>query len=111
MTSALVDRRALVLVESAFEVPAEGLSFLEEQLGLDVSAARASRRQFARACLDWTEREFHVAGALGSALLSRFLDLQWLERTESSRALRVTAAGRRGFQEVLGIDALEARYG
>lgn len=111
VTSALVDRRVLVLVENAFEVRSEGLSFLEGRLGLDVTAARASRRQFARACLDWTERQYHVAGALGAALLSRFLDLRWLERTESSRALRVTAGGRRGFQEVLGIDALEARYG
>jgi DNA-binding transcriptional ArsR family regulator len=111
VTSALVDRGVLVAVGQAFEVPPEGSSFLTDQLGIDVTAARASRRQFAKACLDWTERQHHVAGALGFALLSRFLELQWLERTESSRALRVTSAGRRGFRDVLDVDALEARYG
>lgn len=111
VTWALVERGTLVRVEHAFEVSPEGLTFLEGQLGIDVSAARACRRHFARACLDWTERRYHLAGALGAALLSRFLDMEWLERTEDSRALRVTAAGRRGFRDVLGIDALEARYG
>lgn len=52
-----------------------------------------------------------LAGALGTELLARFLALGWLERTEGSRALRVTAAGRRGFRDVLGIEALDSRYG
>lgn len=110
VTSALVDRGAMVLAGSAFEVPDPGLSFFSNELGIEIAAVRASRRLFAKACLDWTERQYHVAGALGSALLSRFLELQWLERTESSRALRVTSAGRRGFRDVLRVDALEARY-
>jgi hypothetical protein len=36
---------------------------------VDFTAARASRRPLARACLDWTERRPHLAGALGAALL------------------------------------------
>lgn len=111
VTSALVDRGAMVLAGSSFEVPDAGDLFFADQLGIDVAAARARKRHFAKACLDWTERQYHVAGALGSALLSRFLELQWLERTESGRALRITGAGRRGFYDVLGVDALEARYG
>jgi hypothetical protein len=37
--------------------------------GVDVAAARASRRRFATACLDWTERRPHLGGALGAAVL------------------------------------------
>ena len=111
VTRALVERGALVPVGAAYEVPAEGAEFLAARLGVDVRRARASRRQFTRACLDWSERVHHLAGALGAELLAALLALGWLERTEGSRALRVSAAGRRGFREVLGVEALEGRYG
>lgn len=110
VTQALVARRVLHLRDEQYEVSSEGAAFLADQLGADVDGARASRRQFAKACLDWTEREYHVAGALGAELLCRFLTLEWLERTNGGRALRVTAPGRRGFQSTLGVDPLAARY-
>lgn len=110
VTATLTDRGVLLLNGDAFELTAEGTAFLESRLGIDVCAVRASRRQFAKACLDWTEREYHVAGALGCALLSCFFEFEWLERAERTRALRVTAAGRRGFQDVLGVDALGGKY-
>jgi len=50
---------------------------------------RASRRVFARCCLDWTQRRPHLAGALPAALTARFLDLGWLTR-RTCRGLRVT---------------------
>jgi DNA-binding transcriptional ArsR family regulator len=110
VTQALVARGALLLRDEQYEVPNDGVSFLVDALGVDVDRARASRRQFAKACLDWTEREYHVAGALGAELLGSFLLTGWLERTDGSRALRVTATGRRGFQRTLGVDPLAARY-
>lgn len=57
-----------------------------------------------RNCLDWTERRFHLAGALGRELTQRLLDRRWLRRVEGSRQLAVSAAGRSGLR-VLGIDA------
>jgi DNA-binding transcriptional ArsR family regulator len=110
VTQALIERRALVLRDEQYEVPAAGADFLANELGVDIDRARTSRRQFAKACLDWTEREYHVAGAVGSELLRRFLSRGWLERTQGSRALRVTSSGLRGFRGALGIDALASRY-
>jgi len=44
------------------------------RLGLDLAAARRSRRALAIDCPDWTERRPHLGGALGAALLSAMLD-------------------------------------
>jgi DNA-binding transcriptional ArsR family regulator len=110
VTRALVQRGVLAERDERFELSPEGAAFVGDRLGVDLVAARASRRQFARACLDWTERSHHIAGALGADLLRRFLELDWLRRTEGSRALTVSAAGRRGFRDVLDIDALGSRY-
>lgn len=110
VTHALIKRGALVLRDEQYEVPSSGVSFFVDALGVDIVQVRASRRQFAKACLDWTEREYHVAGALGAELLRQLLSLGWLERTEDSRALRVTSSGRRKFGDVLGLDPLASRY-
>jgi len=58
---------------------------------------------FARECLDWTERTPHLAGALGAAILSRFLALGWVARRPKTRAVRITHRGAREFQARFGI--------
>lgn len=40
------------------------------RLGVDVPWAAAQRRPFAYRCLDWTERRFHLRGALSAAILT-----------------------------------------
>ena len=66
-----------------------------EAVGIDVEAARALRRRFACACLDWSERRPHLGGALGAAVLSAALRKRWVARDLDSRALSITNAGRR----------------
>lgn len=102
VTGALVERRALRLVDDHFELTRAGSRLLAE-LGIDVAAARARRRAFAPACLDWSERVPHVAGALGAALLALFLDRQWIQRKPASRAVEVTLAGRRALWRLFGV--------
>ena len=75
-----------------------------ETIGVDSSALKPARRGLARRCLDWTERRHHVAGPLGRALLARFCEAGWILRAPSSRALRVTHEGSRGFREHFEID-------
>lgn len=55
-----------------------------------------------RACLDWTERRFHLGGPLGVAITDRLLQRDWLRRHDGSRALRLTPPGRAGLRR-LGI--------
>ncbi|WP_099024376.1 ArsR/SmtB family transcription factor [Mycolicibacterium palauense] len=47
-----------------------------------------------RGCLDWTEQQPHVAGRLGTAMLSGLLGNGWLRRRRHDRALDVTDEGR-----------------
>ncbi|MEU0490142.1 winged helix-turn-helix domain-containing protein [Nocardiopsis sp. NPDC006139] len=61
------------------------------------------RRPLARACLDWTERRHHVAGAAGAVLCAHAFAAGWCERVGSSRAVRVTREGRRAWGEVLDV--------
>jgi DNA-binding transcriptional ArsR family regulator len=63
----------------------------------------ATRRRFAFACLDWSERRSHLAGALGAAILDQALAKRWLRRDADSRSLEITAAGR-GWLDKLGVD-------
>jgi DNA-binding transcriptional ArsR family regulator len=88
--------------DGAFTVTAVGEARLRA-LGVDLDAVRGERRVFARACLDWSERRDHVAGALGAALLRRLLELGWIERTADSRAVRVTESGRAALPDRLGV--------
>jgi DNA-binding transcriptional ArsR family regulator len=80
--------------ENTFELTPDGAAAMAG-LGIDLDAARAQRRRFAYGCLDWSERRFHLAGAMGAALLSLLLRRRWVERDMDSRALLVTANGRR----------------
>ncbi|HEY1939148.1 MAG TPA: winged helix-turn-helix domain-containing protein [Candidatus Angelobacter sp.] len=68
--------------------------------GIDVNELRSSRRAFARRCLDWTERQPHLAGAVGSALMKHFLDEGWLAWMRETRALRVTERGMKCFAKL-----------
>lgn len=92
---------ARVLAGPDFAVTRRGRAWLRDHaFVLDPT----SRRPETRACLDWSERRPHLAGALGASLLHRTLDDCWLVRIRKSRALRLTARGTRGFRDLLGID-------
>jgi DNA-binding transcriptional ArsR family regulator len=75
-----------------------------EVMGVDVDGARAQRRRFAFACLDWSERRPHLAGALAAGLLGAALKRKWLLQELDSRALSITALGRREMRTRFGAD-------
>jgi DNA-binding transcriptional ArsR family regulator len=86
-----------------YELTAPGASLLQA-LGIDIEATRALRRRFAFGCLDWSERRPHIGGALGAALLNLMLKKRYVSRDLDSRALSVTASGRREMQNWFGME-------
>lgn len=76
-----------------------------ERLGVDVAACRQARRHFARACLDWTQRRMHLAGALGAAVLAALVARDWVRPDSADRGVRITDAGGDGIAGVFGVRA------
>jgi DNA-binding transcriptional ArsR family regulator len=73
------------------------------RLGIEVDELARGRRPLTRGCLDWTERRHHLAGALGAALATSFVERGWIERLPSSRAVRLTDSGRRALARELAV--------
>ena len=96
--------------QDAFMVTPKGKHLLRA-LDIYADSLCALRRSFASKCLDWTERNHHIGGAVGAALLSRFIEMKWLARMRETRAVRMTHAGECGFERVFSIRcaALRAR--
>lgn len=86
----------------SYDVTEEG-AIAFQTVGIDVEAARALKRKFACACLDWSERTPHLAGALGAAMLNMALARKWVIQDLDCRALSVTSRGKDEFLSHFGV--------
>ncbi len=96
MLDSLIARGAIDAFGDGLAVTESGESELK-RIGIDVPALKSSRRPLCRSCLDWSERRAHLAGSLGKALLSNFLDKGWARRTAQSRSVVFSPEGERQF--------------
>ena len=110
VTQSLIHRQLLNPDGRDFALTGRGEAWFRE-FGIDPDMARQKKRHFARACLDWTERRDHLAGALGSALAERMFELGWLKRVPDGRWLRVTVAGREAISREFGVELNTAGSG
>jgi DNA-binding transcriptional ArsR family regulator len=90
--------------KTSYALTGEGLAFLEALGAMPPLGGMPVRHH-----VDSTEDGPHLSGALGRMLLSRFVELGWLERQRNQR-LHITAQGQAALRERLGID-LEGRPG
>ena len=88
----LIEKKVLKLQDKTYVVTTLGSDFFQN-LGVEVSGLQQQRRNFAKPCLDWSERKYHLAGALGAVLLEKMLGLDWLRRTQHSRAISFISLG------------------
>jgi DNA-binding transcriptional ArsR family regulator len=102
LTDALIEKHWISLSKDGGEVTPRGERGLAK-FGLDLTEIKKQKRIYCRPCLDWTERRFHVAGAIGAALARRCLELGWVERLSGSRALRLSDSGEAGLAEAFGV--------
>ena len=76
----------------ASRITPAGVERLGEQ-GIDISDLLGRRRPLVRPCADWTERRPHLAGSVGAAIATLFLDRRWAVRRPAGRGLDVTSSG------------------
>lgn len=86
-----------------FSITTSGARFLSK-MDIDVDDLRKSRRRFASQCLDWSERQPHIGGALGFALTAEFKRRLWIKTKTGSRDVSFTRVGRQGLRSLLNID-------
>ncbi|MFI0506601.1 ArsR/SmtB family transcription factor [Streptomyces albogriseolus] len=98
--------RGFLRQDTGFALTEAGLDWFGA-LGVDLD--RRGRRPLARACLDWTERRPHLAGAAGAALCRHLLEKGWCVRIGSGRAVKVTGTGEQALTGLLGIDTAALR--
>ena len=81
------------------------------RLGLDLAEPASGRRRFAYACLDWTEGQAHLGGALGAALCRWAIEAGWVAPQRGTRAVLVTGAGRLALRRLIGVEVSDRRKG
>src|SRR5579872_7257767 len=87
--------------DGALSLTEQGEGFVR-RFGVAPERLRAGRRPVCKACLDWSERRSHLAGALGKALLDRIYAQGWARRLEGGRVVAFTAPGLAAFERTFG---------
>jgi DNA-binding transcriptional ArsR family regulator len=103
LTDALIEQGRIELTSDVGILTDSGLAFLDD-IGVDIAALLARRtkrsgRVLCRACLDWSERRWHLAGAVGAAICDYGMSNGLTRRLEGTRAVLITAKGERIFRE------------
>lgn len=107
MLDSLFARGAILADEDSLSLTPQGRQYICD-MGIDVDSLSSPRRPLCKACLDWSERRFHLAGTLGKALLASFIARGWARREEDSRAIRFTREGTNRFLALFPVEAHDA---
>ncbi len=92
------------LLTEDLAVTDDGLAWLERELAF---TPPTTRRPLAKACLDWTERRSHLAGAAGAHLHAHLRDRDWVRGIGTGRAVRLTPTGETALRDLLGVSPPE----
>ncbi|MEB2589610.1 transcriptional regulator, partial [Bacillus cereus] len=99
----LLHKEFLILEKGEYIVTEQGKQWFLN-FGINIETAHIKRRVFAKPCLDWSERRYHISGWLGSAIAKLFFEQEWITKTDKSRAVHLTQKGMKLLKDQLGID-------
>jgi DNA-binding transcriptional ArsR family regulator len=106
ISDALIAKGAVEFGDEAGLVTESGLDHLANA-GIPMPPAQGSRpassRPLCRPCLDWSERRPHIAGVVGAAICSHFMERNLVRRIEGTRALDITPGGHEALRRIFGI--------
>lgn len=67
--------------------------------GIEIDTLERKKRPLCRTCVDWSERQHHLGGAIGAAVFTRALEKNWAVRGTRSRAVTFSVTGEKKFIE------------
>lgn len=103
ITKKLVEKEYLIDgAEKDYVVSEKGEVFFRN-FGIDLALLKKKKRHLARKCLDWSEQQYHLAGALGAAMQEKFLHQKWIYKKPDSRVILITETGSRNFSSLFDI--------
>ena len=83
------------ITENGSMITLSGIQYFHE-MGIDVPSKHS--RKICCACLDWSERRFHLGGYVGAALFSLYESKGWLTRHLGYREVTITEKGYAAFK-------------
>lgn len=101
MLDSLTGRGIVADRDDALNLTPAGEAFVQA-FGIALDGLRGGRRPLCKACLDWSARRNHLAGALGAAFLDRFYALDWAKREAESRVVSFSKKGEAEFGKLFG---------
>jgi DNA-binding transcriptional ArsR family regulator len=101
IAGALQNKGIITVDKKDFTITKKGIGWLRE-FNIEIADLKQRRRAMARKCLDWSERQYHIAGALGEALLAEMLRRKWLS-LRGDRVVGITLEGRKNLHKVFGV--------
>ncbi len=104
IVGAMLTNGLVSLGKKDFVISKTGSNWFSE-FGIDIDVLKRERRAFARQCLDWSERQYHLAGSLGSAFLKQLIARKWIVPESTGRSVRVTLDGRKNLHTLFGVHA------
>ena len=102
LSEELIRQGYLNEIDQNYDLTKKGVK-LANDWDIEIMSLKEKRRKFAYACRDWSERRFHIAGALGAAFADTFFARGWIKRLPDSRALRITYDGAKMLSHDFGI--------
>ncbi|MGC3525903.1 ArsR/SmtB family transcription factor [Pseudomonas aeruginosa] len=102
ITQAMLERQFIAEDgDRMYALTDEGYRWLE-RIGLGDPALEQDNH--ARQCLDWTERQHHLAGPLGARLMDAYITWKWMKKNPGTRSVSVTEKGWAALREHFGIE-------
>lgn len=92
LADSLLEQKIIIEKNNTFEITSEGEKWFSD-FGVNIGDAKKQKRIFLKPCLDWSERRYHIAGSVGTLLLNKMLEQDWIRRTKDSRVIIITGKG------------------
>ena len=81
-----------------------------QDLDIPLQLPNQTNQPLVKACLDWTERCYHLSGIVGKNIMTYCFAKRWILRRDESRAVLLSSEGKGRLQEHFGVlDFLEKR--